>query len=80
MFDMTNSGKNYSGNYRTISMAMAIPGIMLAAPLIGFFLGKALDKWLNTKSIFSVILLFLGFIAGFKETYNIIKRISKDLR
>lgn len=46
-------------------------GFYLAAPiLVGVFLGVYMDKWLNTKPVFVLVLLFLGTIASF---YNLIK-------
>jgi ATP synthase protein I len=46
-------------------------GIDLAAALlVGGFLGYWLDKWLNTKPLFMILLFFMGFAAGFLNIYR----------
>ena len=46
-------------------------GIDLAAALlVGGFLGYWLDKWLNTKPLFMILLFFAGFAAGFLNIYR----------
>ena len=70
--------KNKQSGYRQLALATTIPLIMLAAPAVGWFIGKYLDKLLGTKSIMSVICLLLGVVAGGLETYNLIKEIIKE--
>ena len=51
---------------------------MVAAPAVGYFIGKYLDRLLGTEGIMSVIFLLLGLMAGGLETYNLIKEIIKE--
>ncbi len=51
---------------------------MLAAPAVGYFIGKYLDKWLGTTNLMTVIFLLLGVAAGGVEAYRLIKEISKE--
>ncbi len=46
---------------------------IIAGIAVGGFLGWWLDKWLNTKPIFTLILLFLGMVSGL---YNVIRTIK----
>jgi len=43
---------------------------LAAAILVGGFLGYWLDKWLNTKPLFMILLFFMGFAAGFLNIYR----------
>jgi F0F1-type ATP synthase assembly protein I len=69
---------NEQGGYRQLALATTIPLIMVAATLVGWFIGKYLDKLLGTKTVMSVIFLILGAAAGGLETYNLIKEIIKE--
>ena len=51
---------------------------MVAAPAVGYFIGKYLDKIFKTNGILMVIFLLLGLAAGGLETYNLIKEIIKE--
>ncbi len=64
--------------YRQVALATTIPLIMLAAPAVGYFLGRYLDNLLGTSSILMIVFLFLGLAAGGMEAYKIIKRIVRE--
>ena len=51
--------------------------ILAAAPLIGFFIGRQIDRWVGTETIFSLAFLFLGLVAGVRETLSLIRK-SED--
>lgn len=38
--------------------------------LVGIFIGYGLDHWLNTKPLFILIFIFLGFAAGIWQLYK----------
>jgi F0F1-type ATP synthase assembly protein I len=46
--------------------------------LIGFYLGKYLDGWLDTAPAFKYAFVVLGLVAAVKETVAIIKRAGED--
>ena len=64
--------------YRQVALATTIPLIMLAAPAVGYFIGKYLDSLVGTKNILTVIFLLLGVAAGGVETYRLIKEIIRE--
>jgi F0F1-type ATP synthase assembly protein I len=70
--------ENKQSGCRQVALATTIPLIMVAAPGVGYFIGKYLDKLLGTQSIMSVIFLLLGVVAGGLETYKLIKEIIKE--
>ncbi len=62
--------------YRQLSLVGVIPAILAIGPLIGFFIGKWLDKKLGTEPYLMWVLILLGFIAAGKEVYRIVKKVS----
>lgn len=49
----------------TAGKAVRVTSEMAAALIVGGVLGFWLDKWLNTKPMFMIVLFFAGFAAGF---------------
>lgn len=61
---------------KQISLLATVPAIMLAAPAVGFFIGKWADgKW-ETEPTLQIIGAMLGFGAAGIETYSLIKKAS----
>lgn len=58
------------GAYVTIPFALALP------PIIGWFIGSWLDKWWNTSPYLMYVFMVLGFVAGFREVFRIVKRFG----
>ena len=59
-------------------MLLAIPSLLVVAPLVGFWLGKAADRWLKITPWGSFVGLVLGFIAAGREIWNIIRRVQAE--
>ena len=59
---------------RSAGLLLAIPTLLIVSPLVGFFLGNWLDRWIKTAPIFSIVGLILGFAAAGRETYLIYRR------
>jgi ATP synthase protein I len=59
---------------RTGGLLLAIPTLLIVSPMVGFFLGGALDRWLKTSPWLGILGLILGFAAGGRETYLIYRR------
>ena len=66
------------GGLRTAGLLLAIPTLIIVSPLVGFFLGNAVDRWLKTSPWFMVIGLILGFVSGARETYRIYRRYQAE--
>ena len=69
-------GEDQSRDYRQASLYMAIPAIMLAAPIIGFLIGYWLDGKFGTEPYLTTIGAVFGIAAAGLETYNIIRKGS----
>ena len=62
------------------SLALMIPPLMLAGPLVGYGLGWLAQKYLHWGDWAPLAGLFLGFLAAIREIIIILKKISKDQR
>lgn len=66
---------------RSAALLLAIPTILIVSPLVGLFVGMALDRWWHSGPLCAAIGTTLGFAAGGRETYLIYRRyqnISKE--
>lgn len=63
---------------RTGGLLLAIPTLLIVSPLVGFFVGGAVDRWLKTSPWFTLVGLVLGFVAAGRETYLIYRRYSAE--
>jgi F0F1-type ATP synthase assembly protein I len=59
-------------------MLLAIPTLLIVAPLVGFFLGSWLDRRFNTAPWMTAVGLILGFVAAGRETYLIYRRYTAE--
>lgn len=59
-------------------MLISIPLILGVSPVVGGAVGVGLDRLLNTRPLFTILLLLAGFAAGVRETWNLIRRASAE--
>jgi F0F1-type ATP synthase assembly protein I len=71
-------GKPPYRGLRTAGLLLAIPTLLIVSPLVGLFLGMAVDRWLQTGRVFTAVGLVLGFVAAGRETYKIYRRYLAD--
>jgi F0F1-type ATP synthase assembly protein I len=64
--------------WRQAGLLATIPFILALAPIVGFVIGNWLDAKCGTRPWLSVILLVLGFVAGVRETIQIIKLAQRE--
>ena len=67
-----------SSGLRSAAMLLAIPGLLIIAPLVGGWLGLLLDRRLKSTPWFLIIGLVLGFAAAGRETYLIYRRSQEE--
>jgi len=75
-FFQSRRDKKPPRDYRQMSLFVAVPGIMLAAPLIGFFVGYWIDGKLGTEPYLTAGGALFGVAAAGLEIYRIIKKAS----
>jgi F0F1-type ATP synthase assembly protein I len=76
--EVTDKEPNKVTAWRQIGLLTSIPFILALAPIVGYFLGKFLDQKFRTQPWLSFILLVLGFVAGVRETINIVKMSQSE--
>lgn len=68
-----------SSPIQSAMMAMAIPGLMVAGPVVGYLLGRWIGGFfLESPTPAALVGLALGFAAGVREVIRLIRRISKE--
>jgi F0F1-type ATP synthase assembly protein I len=66
------------GAFRTAGLLLAIPTLLIVAPLVGFFVGSWLDGRLRSGPWLGIAGLVLGFAAAGRETYLIYRRYQAE--
>lgn len=64
---MKDEEKNSYRLFRRLVLLTTIPVVLLAGPVIGFYIGDYIDKKLNTAPWFMIIFLLLGFAASVRQ-------------
>ncbi len=75
---MNEPRKRDDSGLRSAGMLLAIPSLLIAAPLVGYFAGSWLDRRFTTTPWFTIAGVVLGFAAAGRETYRIIRRVQAD--
>lgn len=76
--DPKRNPKPEDNGLRSASLLLAIPTLLLVAPLVGFFMGRYADERFKTTPWLTFFGLVLGFIAAGRETYFIIRRVQAE--
>lgn len=63
---------------RSASILLAIPTLLIVAPLVGGWLGAWLDGRFKTSPWLLILGLILGFFAAGRETYLIYRRYQAE--
>lgn len=77
MPDRQPEESKYAG-LRSAGMLLAIPTLLIVAPLLGGWLGFLLDRRLKTSPWFLIVGLLLGFAAAGRETLLIYRRSQEE--
>jgi F0F1-type ATP synthase assembly protein I len=64
---------------RQVGLLTAVPFVLAVAPLIGFFAGRFLDQKLGTDPWLMIILIVLGFVAGARQVYRLVRLASTEV-
>jgi len=67
---------------RQAGLLTTIPFLLAASPIIGFLIGRFIDRKAGTEPIFSAVFVLLGFIAGAIQVVRVVRTAgeSKDKR
>jgi len=62
---------------RQASIALSIPTMMAAGPLVGCGLGWAAQRYLNAPEWAMPVCIALGLAAGIRQTIKLIRRLDR---
>lgn len=51
---------------------------MVLSIIVGLAVGWYVDRWLGTEPIFTLLLLFLGILSGFRMMYKVYMRFFNE--
>lgn len=60
--------------FKSLGFLSSIGISLVISMLIGLALGFYLDQWLDTRPMFTLIMLLIGIIAGFRNVYILTTR------
>ena len=63
---------------KQLGILTTIPLILAVGPAIGFFLGSWIDHNAHIYPWFTIIFVFLGFVASGREVFRLLRQISRD--
>jgi len=63
-----------SGRYGAASLYLAVPTLLAASILVGFFLGQWADSRFGTEPFLMIVGLVLGMAAAGREMYRLVKK------
>ena len=63
-----------SGRYGAASLYLAVPTLLAASILVGFFLGQWADKQFGTEPWLLIVGLVLGMATAGRELYRLVKK------
>jgi F0F1-type ATP synthase assembly protein I len=59
-------------------MLLAIPSLLIAAPLVGFFLGRFADSKFHTAPWLTLVGVAAGFFAAGREIASIVRKTQEE--
>ncbi len=59
---------------RTLGVLSTVGITLVAATVIGLYIGLKLDEWLGTSPWLTILFLALGLFAGFKNLFTYVKK------
>lgn len=77
MADPRRDRSNFSG-VRSAGMLLAIPTLLIVAPLVGGWIGSWLDRRFKSSPWLLILGLILGFVAAGRETFQIYRRYMAE--
>lgn len=63
---------------KEIGIFITIPFVLAVPPVLGKFIGDWLDGLFHTEPIFMYVFIALGFVAGFREMYRILRKYGEN--
>jgi ATP synthase protein I len=65
-------------SFRQATVFISLPLMLLVPPLLGWLIGSHLDEIWKSSPWMTLLLVILGFVAGFREVWQMLKRFGDD--
>ena len=75
---MTGKKSDFYSQVKQLGVLTTIPIILLAGPVVGFFLGGWIDRQAHTYPWFTITVILLGFVGSGREVFRLLKQVSKE--
>jgi F0F1-type ATP synthase assembly protein I len=75
--DVKDPRRERYNSLRQVGYLTTIPFLLVASPLIGWWLGRLLDRLLHTTFL-TWVFLALGMVAGIREVVRVIRRATSS--
>ena len=75
---MTENKDAFYSQLKQIGALTAVPIILVAGPLAGYFAGNWVDSRFRVYPWCSILFLILGFVASGREIIRLLKQILKE--
>ncbi len=63
---------------KRVGTLVSIPMILAMSPVVGGALGWIADRFFGTRPVFTLVFLLIGFAAGIRETWSLIRKASSE--
>ncbi|MFK5926424.1 MAG: AtpZ/AtpI family protein [Desulfuromusa sp.] len=63
--------------YKSLGFLSSVGISLVVSILIGLAMGIYLDRWLDTRPLFTLVMLLIGVISGFRNVYILTTRELK---
>ena len=63
---------------KQICTLTAVPIILFAGPIVGYFLGDWIDRQFQLRPWFTLLFLALGFAAAVREISRLLKQVLRE--
>jgi F0F1-type ATP synthase assembly protein I len=70
--------RSKGSSLRSAGMLLAIPTLLIVAPLVGGWIGSWLDRRFKSSPWLLILGLILGFVAAGRETFQIYRRYMAE--
>ncbi len=75
---MAGKKSAFYSQVKQLGVLTTIPIILFVGPVVGFLLGGWIDRKAHIYPWFTMIFVFLGFVASGREIVRLLRQISKD--
>lgn len=76
---LSRKAGDYGQAFRQLGVALSIPGLLLAGPLVGYGVGWCAKTYLDFPEWSVFAALILGLASGIRETVKVLKQLQAEM-